>query len=143
VRGAGLDGSGGRCERRSVCSGLVFSGLRGTRGGRRTEKDRGADGSKKRTGTHLIPPRRLLRQRHDGGHAHGEVIAADVIDAGLLHGIPDGRGAQVVELVLVGGGQVGAHAAVVAGDDDAAAAGGLGVVDAVFGAQAGVAAGGR
>jgi len=71
------------------------------------------------------------------------VIAADVIDAGLLHGIPDGRGAQVVELVLVGGGQVGAHAAVVAGDDDAAAAGGLGVVDAVFGAQAGVAAGGR
>lgn len=90
--------------------------------------------------THLILPRGLLRQRHDGRHADRQMVPADVVDARLLHGGPDVRRLKVLELVLVGGGQVRAHAAVVAGDDDAAAARRLAVVDAVLGAQAGVAA---
>ena len=49
--------------------------------------------------------------------------------------------AQMLDLVAVGGGQVGAHAAVVAGDDDAAAARGLIVVDVVAHLQAGGAVG--
>lgn len=56
MRGAGLDGSGGRCERRSVCSGLVFSGLRGTRGGRRTERTEAPTGVKKEPGRTLSRP---------------------------------------------------------------------------------------
>lgn len=66
------------------------------------------------------------------------MVAPDVIDAGPFHGVPDARRLQVLELVLVGGRQVRAHAAVVARDDDAAPAGGLRVVDAVFGPQAGL-----
>lgn len=47
----------------------------------------------------------------------------------------------MLELILIRGRQMRAHAAVVACDDDAAAAGGLGVIDAIGGAQAGGAAG--
>lgn len=47
----------------------------------------------------------------------------------------------MLDLVLVGGRKVGAHAAVMAGDDDTALAGGLGIIDAVLGVHAGLGAG--
>lgn len=70
------------------------------------------------------------------------MIPAHIIRPGLLHHGPDLRLLQVLELILVRGRQMGAHAAVMARDDDPTATRGLGVVDAVFGAEAGVAAGG-
>ena len=65
------------------------------------------------------------------------MVSAHEVDAGLLHEFPDRGGLQVRDFVLVRGGQVGAHGAVVARDDDAAAAGGLVGRDEVFGADAG------
>lgn len=64
------------------------------------------------------------------------MVSAHEVDPGLLHQGRDLGGLQVREFVLVRGGQVGAHGAVVAGDDDAAAAGGLVRGDEVFGADA-------
>ncbi len=49
----------------------------------------------------------------------------------------------MLNLVLVSGSKVGAHAAVVAGDDDTALASGLDIVDAVFRVDAGLLAGVR
>ena len=69
------------------------------------------------------------------------MIAADVVDLGLLHEFPDLGGLEMGELVLVRGVESRDHGAVVAGDDDAAAAGGVGGVDEVFGAEAGGGAG--
>lgn len=66
------------------------------------------------------------------------MVAANVVDVGVLDQAPDLGLLEVVEAVVVGGAEVGAHAAVVAGDDDAAAAGGLGRLDAVLDAQAGL-----
>lgn len=60
------------------------------------------------------------------------MITTNVVDLGVLHQAPDLGLLEVVEAVVIGGAQVGAHAAVVAGDDDAAAAGGLGRLDAVL-----------
>ena len=68
---------------------------------------------------------------------------ADVVDAGFLHERPDAWGREVRELVLVCGGEVRAHAAVVAGDDHAAAACGVGRRDEVFCVEAGGGAGGE
>lgn len=62
----------------------------------------------------------------------------DVVELGLLNERPDVRLLQVLDLVLVGGSKVGAHAAVVAGDDDTALAGGLGIVDTVLGVDTGL-----
>lgn len=66
----------------------------------------------------------------------GEVIAADVVEVGVLGEGPDLGAPEVVDVVEVGGGEVGAEGAVVVGDDDAAAAGGGLGVDAVLDAQA-------
>lgn len=65
------------------------------------------------------------------------MVPADEVDFGLLNEFPHLGRLQVGEFVLVRGGQVRAHGAVVAGDDDAAAAGGLVGRDEVFGADAG------
>lgn len=62
----------------------------------------------------------------------------NVVELGLLNERPDVRLLQVLDLVLVGGSKVGAHAAVVAGDDDTALAGGLGIIDTVFGVNTGL-----
>lgn len=68
----------------------------------------------------------------------GEVVTTDVVDVCALDEAPDLGLLQVVEAVVVGGAQVGAETPVVAGDDDAAAAGGLGGLDAVLDAEAGL-----
>lgn len=66
------------------------------------------------------------------------MIAADVVDVGALDEAPDLGLLEMVQAVVVGGAQVGAETPVVAGDDDAAAAGGLGGLDAVLDAEAGL-----
>ena len=65
----------------------------------------------------------------------------NVVELGLLNERPDVRLLQVVDLVLVSRSKVGTHAAVVASDDDTALASGLGIIDAVFGVDAGLSAG--
>lgn len=67
-----------------------------------------------------------------------EVVTTDIVDLGALDEAPDLGLLQVVQAVVVGGAQVGAETPVVAGDDDAAAAGGLGGLDAVLDAEAGL-----
>ena len=74
----------------------------------------------------------MFAEREGGGHADCEVVAADVEDGGCFDEFPDVRLLQVRDLVVVGGGEVRAHCAVVVGDDDAAFAGGGGGVDVVF-----------
>lgn len=64
------------------------------------------------------------------------MIAADVVEVGVLGEGPDLGALEVVDVVEVGGGEVGAERAVVVGDDDGAAAGGGLGVDAVLDAQA-------
>lgn len=66
------------------------------------------------------------------------MVAADVVHIGVLDEAPDLGLLEVVQVIVVGGREVGAHAAVVAGDDDAAAARGLGGLDAVLDAEAGL-----
>lgn len=68
----------------------------------------------------------------------GEVVTADIVDLSALDEAPDLGLLQVVQVVVVGGAQVGAETPVVAGDDDTAAAGGLGGLDAVLDAEAGL-----
>lgn len=63
--------------------------------------------------------------------------ATNVEDVGVLGKGPDLGLLQVVEVVVVGGAEVGAEGAVVAGDNGAAAAGGLLGVDAVLDTKAG------
>ena len=70
------------------------------------------------------------------------MVAADEVDARGADQRPDGGGAEVRDVVVVGCRQVRAHAAVVARDDDAAAAGRVRSRDVVFGADAGGGAGG-
>lgn len=64
------------------------------------------------------------------------MVATDVVDLSGLNEAPDLGLLQVLDLVVVGSSQVGAHAAVVTGDDDAAAAGGLLLIVAVLDAEA-------
>lgn len=66
------------------------------------------------------------------------MITADIVDLGALDEAPDLGLLEVVQIVVVRGAQVGAETPVVAGDDDAAAAGGLGGLDAVLDAEAGL-----
>lgn len=69
------------------------------------------------------------------------MVTANVVELGVLNQRPDIRALQVLEVIVVGSAQLGAHAAVVARDDDAAAAGGHLGVDAVLDAEAGLLAG--
>lgn len=64
------------------------------------------------------------------------MVATDVVRLGVLDERPHLGLLQVLEVVVVGGVQASAHAAVVAGDDDAAPAGGVRGVHAVLDAQA-------
>lgn len=66
------------------------------------------------------------------------MVTTNIVDLGALDKAPDLGLLQVVQAVVVGGAQVGAETPVVAGDDDAAAAGGLGGLDAVLDAEAGL-----
>jgi hypothetical protein len=69
------------------------------------------------------------------------VVATNVVDLGLLDERPDVGLLQMLNLVLVGSGEVGAHAAVVASDHNTALASRLDLVDAVLGVDAGLVAG--
>lgn len=59
----------------------------------------------------------------------------DVEDLGVLDKSPDLGRLEVLNLVVVGGGKIGDHGSVVAGDDNTTASSGLGLVDAVLGAN--------
>lgn len=64
------------------------------------------------------------------------MVATDVVDLCVLDETPDLRLLQVLDLVVVGSGQVGAHAAVVAGNDNTATASGVLLIVAVLNAKA-------
>lgn len=95
------------------------------------------EGGAEAQGEDLVVGGGLLGQGEDRGHAHGQMVAADKIERGLLDECPDVGRLEVLDFVLVGGGQMRAHAAIVARDDDAAAAGGGVRVYAVFYTKAG------
>lgn len=66
------------------------------------------------------------------------MVTADVDGLGVLNQAPDLRSLQVLNLVLVGSGEVGAHAAVVAGDDDTATSSWVVSIDAVLDTETGL-----
>ena len=78
----------------------------------------------------------MFAEGESGGDADGEVVAADVEDICGFDHFPDVGLVQVVDLVVVGGGEVGAHGAVLVGDDDAAFARRGAGVDVVFDVEA-------
>lgn len=94
----------------------------------------GDEGSRKRQHEDLVLLGGLFGQSHDGGNGNGQVVSSDKVDLGLLDKVPVLL--EVLDLVAVCGGEVGAHASVMAGDDDTATAGGLLLVDAVHGVEA-------
>lgn len=83
----------------------------------------------------------FLGEGQNGGNTDSQVVATDVVDLSLLNERPDMGLLQVLNLVLVGSGEVSAHAAVVTGDDDTALAGGLHIVDTVLGVDTSLLAG--
>lgn len=93
----------------------------------------GNERSGQREHENLVLSSGLLGESHDGGDRDGQVVATDKVDLGLLDKVPVLL--QVLDLVAVGSGEVGAHATVVASDDDTAATGGLLVVVAVDSAE--------
>lgn len=100
------------------------------------------EGRAEAQGEHLVVGGGFFSQCQDGRHAHGQMVATDEVDRGLLNECPDVGRLEMLDFVFVGGSQVRAHAAVVAGDDHATAAGGGFGVHAVFHAKAGGLAGG-
>lgn len=83
----------------------------------------------------------LLGEGQNGGNTDSQVVATDVVELSLLNERPDVGLLQVLNLVLVGSGEVSAHAAVVTGDDDTALAGRLRIVDTVLGVDTSLLAG--
>ena len=81
-----------------------------------------------------------IAEARGGGRSKltGEVVAANIVGLGVLDERPDIRALQVLQVIVVGSAQLGAHAAVVASDDDGATAGGLLGVDAILDAQTGL-----
>jgi hypothetical protein len=88
--------------------------------------------------TYLVLSGSLLTKGDDGGHTDSQVVTTDVVDLGLLNQRPDLGLLEVLNLVLVGSSEVGAHAAVVASDDNTTLTGGLGLVDTVLGVDTGL-----
>jgi hypothetical protein len=81
---------------------------------------------------HLVLSSGLLTKSDDGGHTDSQMVATDIVELCLLNQRPDLRLLQVLDLVLVGSSEVGAHAAVVASDDNTALSGGLSLIDTVL-----------
>jgi hypothetical protein len=88
--------------------------------------------------TYLVLSSSLLTKGDDGGHADSQVVTTDVVDLGLLNQRPDLGLLEVLDLVLVGSSEVGAHAAVVASDDNTTLTGGLGLINTVLGVDTGL-----
>jgi hypothetical protein len=86
--------------------------------------------------TYLVLACSLLGEGEDGRYAHGHMVATNIVELCVLNQLPYLRLLQVVQLVQVGSGEVGAERAIVSGDNDTAAAGRRLVVVAVFGADA-------
>lgn len=95
----------------------------------------------KKKNTYLVRRSSLLSKSQDGRNRDRQVVTTNIVDLSLLNLRPDLRQLQVLELVLVGGSKVGAHAAVVAGNDDTTLAGGLDIVDTVLRLDTGLGAG--
>lgn len=90
------------------------------------------------TVTDLVLGGSLLGERQNGRNAHRQMIPTNIVYLSLLDQGPDVGLLQMLDLVLIRGSEMCAHAAVVAGDDDTALARGLGLVDAVFGMHTGL-----
>lgn len=91
--------------------------------------------------TYLVLGSGLLTESLDGRDTDSQVVTTDVVELSLLDERPDVGGLQVLNLVLVGGSEVSAHAAVVASDDNTALAGRGVLIDAVLGVDTGLLAG--
>jgi hypothetical protein len=85
------------------------------------------------SGTYLVLSGSFLSKRLDGWHADSQVEATNVEDLSILDLLPDALLLQVLDLVVVGGSEIGAHGAVVAGDNNTAATRGSLLVVEVFG----------
>lgn len=90
---------------------------------------------------YLVLGSSLLTESLDGRDTDSQVVATDVVELSLLDERPDVGRLQVIKLVLVGGSEVSAHAAVVAGDDNTTLAGRDVLIDAVLGMDTGLLAG--
>jgi hypothetical protein len=90
------------------------------------------------SGTYLVLSGSLLGQRLDGWYTDGQVETTDVEDLRVLNLLPDALLLQVLELVVVGSSEIGAHGAVVAGDHNTAATSRSLLVVEVFGLDASV-----
>lgn len=88
--------------------------------------------------TYLVLGGSLLTKSDDGGHADSQVVSTNVVDLGLLDQRPDLGLLEVLNLVLVGGSKVSAHAAVVASDNNTTLAGRLGFINTVLGVDTGL-----
>ena len=94
----------------------------------------GDERSREREHERLVLLCGLLAQSQDGGNRDGEMVSSHEVVLGLLDPVPVFL--QMLDLVLVGGSQIGAHAPVMAGDDDTASAGGVRLIDSVDSLQA-------
>ena len=88
--------------------------------------------------TCLVLSGSLLTKGDDGGHTDSQVVTTDVVDLGLLNQRPDLGLLEVLNLVLVGSSEVGAHTAVVTSDDNTTLTGRLGLIDTVLGVDTGL-----
>jgi hypothetical protein len=86
--------------------------------------------------TYLVVGSSLLTKSDDGRHTDSQVVSTNVVELSLLNQRPDLGLLQVLDLVLVGSSEVGAHAAVVASDYDTTLSGGLGLIDTVLSVDA-------
>jgi hypothetical protein len=82
--------------------------------------------------THLVLSSGFLTKSDDGGHTDSQVVATDIVELGLLNQRPDLGLLQVLDLILIGSSEVGAHTAVVASDDNTALTGGLSLINTVL-----------
>ena len=77
----------------------------------------------------------VLSESKDGRNADGQVVTTNVEGLRVLNEAPDLLGLEMLELVVVGGTELGDHGAVMASDDNSAAASGGGLINSVLGAN--------
>lgn len=88
--------------------------------------------------TDLVLSSGFFSKSRDGRNADRQVVSTNIENLGLFNKGPDLRLLKVLELVLVGGSQMGAHAAVVASDNHTTLAGRLNSIDTIFGVNTSV-----
>lgn len=87
---------------------------------------------------YLVVCSRVFSQSQDSRYGDSEMVSTNVEELSPLDVLPYLWLLQVVDIVQVGGGKIGAERAVMAGDDDTAAAGGSLLVVAVKGLYTGL-----